>query len=214
VEGPTDDPHVNALRNRQKRNFLTTLFLSQGIPMLLGGDEIGRNQKGNNNAYCQDNEISWFNWESADKEFLEFTARLIRMRKEHLVFRRRRWFQGRPIHGKQVMDIGWFTPEGVQMEEENWGEGFAKALGVFLNGQEIASPDARGEKVVDDSFYVLFNAHYEPIPFILPDGPWGKEWIVELDTNRSLLEEEKQTYKSGAEVPVESRSLMVLRRVG
>jgi glycogen operon protein len=205
---------VNALRNRQKRNFLVTLFLSQGIPMLLGGDEIGRTQKGNNNGYCQDNEISWFHWETADKELLEFTSRLIRMRKEHPVFRRRRWFQGRPIHGKEVVDIGWFTPEGVEMAEENWGEGFAKALGVFLNGQEIASPDARGEKVVDDSFYVLFNAHYEAMPFLLPNGPWGKEWMVELDTNRSVMEEEKKSYKSGEEVPVESRSLMVLRRVG
>ena len=213
VEGPTDDPQVNALRNRQKRNFLSTLFLSQGIPMLLGGDEIGRAQRGNNNAYCQDNEISWFDWGSADTTLLEFARRLIQLRKQHPVFRRRKWFQGRPIHGAKVTDIGWFTPDGLEMAEEQWGEGFAKALGVFLNGEGIDSPDARGERVVDDSFYVLFNAHYEPLPFVLPKGDWGKEWIVVLDTNKPLPEEEEQLYKPGDEIPVESRSAKVLRRV-
>src|SRR3989442_13574504 len=127
AEGPTREPAVNALRNRQKRNLLTTLFLSQGIPMLLGGDEIGRSQNGNNNAYCQDNEISWFNWESADKDLLEFTRGLIQIRREHPVFHRRRWFQGRPIHGEKITDIGWFTPDGIQMAEEHWDKGFAKA---------------------------------------------------------------------------------------
>jgi len=118
---------VNVLRNRQKHNFL-----SQGIPMLLGGDEIGRTQRGNNNAYCQDNEISWYDWSSADTTLLEFARRLIQLRKEHPVFRRRKWFQGRPIHGAKVTDIGWFTPNGMEMAEEQWGEGFAKALGVFI----------------------------------------------------------------------------------
>ena len=213
VEGPTDDPQVNALRNRQKRNFLSTLFLSQGIPMLLGGDEIGRTQRGNNNAYCQDNEISWYDWSSADTALLEFTRGLIQLRKEHPVFRRRKWFQGRPIHGAKVTDIGWFTPDGMEMAEEQWGEGFAKALGVFLNGESIDSPDARGERVVDQSFYVLFNAHYEPLPFVMPKGDWGKEWIVVLDTNKALLEEEEQRYKPGDEIPVEARSVKLLRRV-
>jgi len=199
---------VNALRNRQKHNFL-----SQGIPMLLGGDEIGRTQRGNNNAYCQDNEISWYDWSSADTTLLEFARRLIQLRKEHPVFRRRKWFQGRPIHGAKVTDIGWFTPNGMEMAEEQWGEGFAKALGVFLNGEGIDSPDVRGERVVDQSFYVLFNAHYEPLPFILPKGDWGKEWIVVLDTNKPLPEEEEQLYKSGDEIPVESRSVKLLRRV-
>jgi glycogen operon protein len=212
VEGPTEDPAVNALRNRQKRNFLATLFLSQGIPMLLGGDEIGRTQKGNNNAYCQDNEISWFDWESADKDLLEYTRRLIQLRKEHPVFHRRRWFQGRPIHGAEVTDIAWFTPEGEQMAEEQWGEGFAKALGVFLNGEGIDQTDARGEKVTDDSFYVLFNAHYEPLPFTLPKGAWGEEWTLVLDTNELAPNGNEQSYKAGDEVPVESRSLKVLRR--
>ena len=181
--------------------------------MLLGGDETGRVQLGNNNAYCQDNEISWFDWDSADTTLLEFARRLIQLRKQHPVFRRRKWFQGRPIHGAKVTDIGWFTPDGLEMAEEQWGEGFAKALGVFLNGEGIDSPDARGERVVDDSFYVLFNAHYEPLPFVLPKGDWGKEWIVVLDTNKPLPEEEEQLYKRGDEISVESRSAKVLRRV-
>jgi isoamylase len=187
--------------------------LSQGIPMLLGGDEIGRTQQGNNNAYCQDNEISWFNWENADKDLLEYTRRLIQIRKRHPVFRSRQWFQGRPIHGAKVTDIGWFTPDGVEMAEEHWGEGFAKAVGVFLNGEGIASPDTRGERIVDDSFYVLFNAHYEPLPFVIPKGGWGKEWKIVLDTSKQLPEEEDPIFKPGDEIPVESRSVKVLRRV-
>ena len=213
AEGPTEDPEVTKLRDRQKRNFLATLFLSQGIPMLLGGDEIGRSQGGNNNGYCQDNEISWFNWESADKDLLEFTRQLIQLRKEHPVFHRRRWFQGRPIHGAQVTDIGWFTPDGSEMTQEDWNGGFAKALGVFLNGEGIQSPDARGERVVDESFYVLFNAHHEPLQFTLPKRDWGDEWVVVLDTARSTPKAEEQRQKAGQEVPVESRSLKVLRRV-
>jgi glycogen operon protein len=213
VEGPNDDPDVIALRNRQKRNFLSTLFLSQGIPMLLGGDEMGRTQTGNNNAYCQDNEISWFNWEAADKQLLEFTRNLIQFRKQHPVFHRRGWFQGRPIYGAKVTDVGWFTPDGLEMAEEQWGEGFAKAVGVFLNGEGIDTPDARGERVVDESFYVLFNAHYEPLPFVLPKPEWGKQWTVVLDTTKPLPEEEQHVYKAGDEIPVESRSVKVLRRV-
>jgi glycogen operon protein len=213
AEGPTNDPPVNALRNRQKRNFLSTLFLSQGIPMLLGGDEIGRTQKGNNNGYCQDNEISWFNWQSADHDLLAFTTKLIELRKQHPVFRRRRWFQGRPIHGAAVTDLGWFTPEGVEMAEEHWGEGFAKAIGVFLNGEAIGDPDPRGERIVDDSYYVLFNAHHEPLRFVLPKENWGKEWTVVLDTAATRAEEEQESHKAGEEVGVEARSLKVLRRV-
>jgi glycogen operon protein len=214
AEGPSEDPEVNALRQRQIRNFLTTLFLSQGIPMLLGGDEIGRTQRGNNNAYCQDNEISWFHWETADKELLEFSRRLIELRKQHPVFHRRRWFQGRPIHGAKVTDIGWFTPDGTEMAEEHWGEGFAKAMGIFLNGEAIASLDARGERVVDDNFYVLYNAHYEPLTFVVPKGEWGREWRVVLDTREPLPKEQEQIYTPAAEISVESRSLKVLRRVG
>jgi isoamylase len=213
AEGPTENPEVNKLRDRQKRNFLATLFLSQGIPMLLGGDEIGRSQNGNNNGYCQDNEISWFDWESADKDLLEFTRKLIQLRKQHPVFHRRRWFQGRPIHGAQVTDIGWFTLDGAEMAEDHWNEGFAKALGIFLNGEGIQSPDPRGERVVDESFYVLFNAHHEPLQFTLPKREWGEEWVVALDTARPTLEEEEGRHKAGDEVSVESRSLKVLRRV-
>ena len=213
AEGTTEHPEVNKLRDRQKRNFLATLFLSQGIPMLLGGDEIGRSQNGNNNGYCQDNEISWFDWESADKDLLEFTRRLIQLRKEHPVFHRRRWFQGRPIHGVQVTDIGWFTPDGSEMTQEDWNGGFAKALGIFLNGEGIQSPDARGERVVDESFYVLFDAHHEPLRFTLPKRDWGDEWVVALDTARSTPEEEQGRHKAGDEVSVESRSLKVLRSV-
>jgi isoamylase len=213
AEGPTEDPEVTKLRDRQKRNFLATLFLSQGIPMLLGGDEIGRSQNGNNNGYCQDNEISWFDWESADKDLLEFTRQLIQLRKEHPVFHRRRWFQGRPIHGAQVTDIGWFTSDGSEMRQEDWNGGFAKALGIFLNGEGIQSPDSRGERVVDESFYVLFNAHHEPLQFTLPKRDWGDEWVVVLDTDRSTPKAEEQRQKAGQEVLVESRSLKVLRRV-
>jgi isoamylase len=213
VEGPTDDPQVNALRNRQKRNFLSALFLSQGVPMLLGGDEIARTQRGNNNAYCQDNEISWYDWNSADTILLEFTRWLIHFRKQHPVFKRRGWFQGRPIHGTDVTDIGWFTPEGLEMAEEQWDEGFAKALGVFLNGEGINSLDARGERIVDDSFYLLFNAHYEPLTFALPQRKWGEKWTVILDSTQLLLPEEERLYKAGDKLSVESRSLQVLRRV-
>ena len=212
AEGSTDDPTVNALRNRQKRNFLSTLFLSQGIPMLLGGDEIGRTQKGNNNGYCQDNEISWYDWQSADRDLLEFTTKIIELRKQHPVFRRRRWFQGRPIHGARVTDIGWFTPEGTEMADEHWGEGFAKAVGVFLNGEAIDDPDPRGERIVDDSFYVLFNAHHEALRFVLLKENWGKDWTVVLDTAGTKAEEQA-SHKAGEEVGVEARSLKVLRRV-
>jgi glycogen operon protein len=144
---------------------------------------------------------------------LEFTTRLIQLRKQHPVFRGRRWFKGRRIHGAEVKDIGWFTPDGVEMAEEHWGEGFAKALGVFLNGEGIDSPDPRGERVVDDSFYMLFNAHYEPLPFIVPKEDWGKEWKVVLDTGQPLRQEQEHVYKSGDEFQVESRSVKVLRRV-
>lgn len=212
AEGPTDDPGIKSLRARQKRNFLATLFLSQGVPMLLGGDELGRTQRGNNNGYCQDNEISWYHWESADGELLEFCRRLIRFRGEHPVFRRRRWFQGRPIHGTGVKDIAWFTLDGVQMAEENWGEEFAKSLGVFLNGEAIPDPNPQGERIVDDSFYLIFNAHHEPLTFRLPPSRWGKGWVKELDTATGWVEEGENLPAEG-ELEVEAHSLVVLRRV-
>src|SRR5262249_36190623 len=144
AEGATEDPAVLALRGRQTRNFLTTLLLSQGVPMILGGDEIGRTQRGNNNAYCQDSDISWYDWSNCDHALLRFTSRLIQLRLRHPVFCRRRWFQGRPIHGTQVSDIGWFTPAGHEMSDEDWRAGFAKSMGVFLNGGAIPTTNERG----------------------------------------------------------------------
>jgi isoamylase len=212
VEGPTDDPEVNTLRARQKRNFLATLFLSQGIPMLLGGDELGRTQGGNNNGYCQDNEISWVDWEQVDKALLEFTRRLSRFRKEHPVFWRRDWFQGRPLRGVGIGDIAWFKPDGEEMSDEDWANGFAKSLGVFLNGQGIVSPDRRGEEVADDSFYLLFNAHHEPLDFTLPPKKWAPQWVKVLATSEMPPKEKeaKKTYKPGQGVLVEARALVVL----
>src|SRR5579884_371496 len=168
AEGQTDDPAVNELRARQQRNFLATLLLSQGIPMLLGGDELGRTQRGNNNAYCQDNEISWFDWQNADEQLQAFTRGLIQFRKEHPTFRRRLWFQDRPIWHAAEREIAWCKPDGHEMEDEDWQAGFAKSLGVYLNGEAIAGLDARGERIVDDSFYLLFNGHHERLDFTLP----------------------------------------------
>ena len=210
AEGPTDDPAIGGLRDRQKRNFMAALLLSQGVPMLLGGDEIGRAQGGNNNAYCQDNEISWYDWAHVDEDLLDFCRRLIRYRKDHPVFRRRRWFQGVPIHGSDVEDIAWFTLEGERMAEEDWETGFAKSLGVFLNGETIPNPNPRGEPVQDDHFYIIFNAHHEPLDFRLPPAEWGERWVKELDTAAGWVETEEM-FGAGDPMTVESRSLVVLR---
>ncbi|MBO0686401.1 MAG: glycogen debranching enzyme, partial [Candidatus Dormibacteraeota bacterium] len=197
------------LRDRQKRNFLSTLLLSQGVPMLLGGDELGRSQRGNNNAYCQDNEVSWFDWEQVDRDLLSFVERLVAFRKEHPAFRRRRWFQGRPIRGEELTDIAWFRPDGNQMADNDWGNGYAKSLAVFLNGEGIAPPDPQGRRVRDDSFFILFNAHHEPMRFTLPRGPYGQRWSRVLDTGDHL----PRFYRAGAQVPVQDRSLAVLKKV-
>ena len=217
AEGPTDDPEINALRRRQTRNFLATLMLSQGVPMLLGGDELGRTQQGNNNAYCQDNEISWYDWEHLDKDLLQFSRRLIGFRKRHPVFWRRRWFQGRPIHGTKVSDIGWFTPGGTEMSEDDWNAGFAKSLAVFLNGRAIPSPNERGEPVIDDSIYLMFNAHHEPLEFTLADSKWAERWTVVLNTadEKDLLAEQDNgpELAAGSKIQVQPWSLVVLRSV-
>jgi len=217
AEGPTDDPEINALRRRQTRNFLATLLLSQGVPMLLGGDELGRTQQGNNNAYCQDNEISWYDWEHLDKDLLQFSRRLIGFRKRHPVFWRRRWFQGRPIHGTKVSDIGWFTPGGTEMSEDDWNAGFAKSLAVFLNGRAIPSPNERGEPVIDDSIYLMFNAHHEPLEFTLADSKWAERWTVVLNTveEKDLLAEQDNgpELAAGSTIQVQPWSLVVLRSV-
>ncbi len=212
VEGPAGDPEINKLRNRQKRNFLSTLFLAQGVPMLLGGDEIGRTQQGNNNAYCQDNEISWYDWKNLDKSLLEFTRRLIQFYKKHPSFHRHKWFQCRPIHGAGISDIAWFTPDGIEMAEEHWGEGFAKSFGLFLNGEDLATPAPDGEHI-HDRFYLMFNAHYEPLVFTIPLPDYGRKWEKMIDTNDSFVGEGGQVYEAGGEVTVENRSMEVFRHV-
>ena len=216
-EGPSDNPEVLDLRRRQKRNFLTTLFISQGVPMLLGGDEIGRTQLGNNNAYCQDNELAWYDWAHADTELLQFTRRLIAFRHRHPVFCRRRWFQGRLIHGSEVSDIGWFTPAGVEMSEDDWRAGFAKSLGVFLNGRGIQSLNERGEPVTDDSFYVMFNSHHEPLEFTLPAQRWGEQWTLILNTadEKDLLAEQEPgpAIEAGERILVQPSCVGLLGRI-
>ena len=220
VEGPTDDAEVLTLRARQQRNFLATLMLSQGVPMLLAGDELGRTQQGNNNAYCQDNPISWLDWSNVDEDLQEFTERLIRFRHEHPVFRRRRWFQGQPIHGGDKDDIAWFNHMGEQASEELWGREIIQTLGVFLNGESFPNPNARGEPVTDDSFYLIFNAHFEAIDFILPPNRWGLRWLKVLDTVQGWLQGEGEDedahdaspLEAGASLTAVPRSLVLLQR--
>jgi glycogen operon protein len=211
AEGPTDDAAVTECRARQQRNFLTTLLLSQGIPMILGGDEIGRTQGGNNNAYCQDNEISWFDWESADRGLLEFTRRVIQLKREHPVFKRRRWFKGRPLRGKDVADIAWLRPDAQQMSEEDWQSGSVKSLGLFLNGDALRDLDQDGERLRDDSFLLLFNAHHEPVPFTMPEPSFGERWRVVVDTTSELGENSRQI-GAGETVEVAGRAMLVLSR--
>ena len=211
VEGATDDPAINELRARQQRNFLTTLLLSQGVPMLVAGDEIGRTQQGNNNAYCQDNEISWIDWENADLDLLYFAVQLLGFRRAHPVFRRRRWFEGRPLRGHDVRDIAWFTPGGQEMSDEDWKVGFAKSLMVYLNGRAIPSRGPRGEAIVDDTFLLCFNAHYETMSFRLPDAVFGRRWHRVIDTADPDLRERIAVVANGAEIRVVDRSVVVLQ---
>lgn len=212
-EGPAQELEIRTLRDRQKRNFLVTLFLSQGIPMLLGGDEIGRTQQGNNNAYCQDNEVSWYDWSATDEDFLEFTRKLIQFRQSHPVFKRRRWFQGRAVKGSELHDIGWFTHEGEEMTTADWENRVTKSLAIYLNGEAIATPDAWGGGILDDSFFVLLNAHFEPVSFSIPDREWGKQWEKILDTKDDALGGEGNPYESPVQVDAAPRSIIVLRKV-
>src|SRR5690606_25983322 len=167
------------------RSLLTTLFLSQGVPMLLAGDEIGRTQGGNNNAYCQDNDVSWVQWDDADKNLLEFTRRLIALRSDHPVFRRRRFFEGRPVKGNGDHDIAWYTPKGREMSEEDWRVGYARSLMVWLNGNAITPPGPRGERTTDDDFLLLFNANLEPMRFSIPKELRDQTWRRVVDTSTS-----------------------------
>jgi len=214
VEGPSDDPEINTLRERQRRNFLTTLLVSQGVPMLLGGDEFGRTQKGNNNAYCQDNELSWLNWEKRDekqKALFEFTRRLIQLRHQHPVFRRPKFFQGRRIRGSEIKDVMWFNPGGNEMSEEDWGLPFARCLGMMLSGDTIDVLNFQGEPIRDDTFLFLINAHYETISFLLP-GQERIEWQLLIDTaTESGFLAEPKSFASGDELPVIDRGACLLK---
>lgn len=214
VEGSTEDPAVNTLRARQQRNLLATLLLSQGVPMLLGGDEIGRSQGGNNNGYCQDNEISWFDWERADRELLAFTTSVIRLWREHPVFRRRRWFQGRAIHGTETSDIEWYKPDGQLMSDQDWQSGFAKSLAVYLNGNAIPSLGPRGERIVDASFYILFNADHEARTYRIPAQELGRRWVRVLDTTQATIKESLETVEGCGEIVVEGRAMVLFREGG
>ncbi len=206
VEGETEDPGVLKCRARQQRNFLTTLFTAQGVPMLLAGDELGRTQKGNNNAYCQDNELSWVDWTSIDGSLLAFTRWLIAFRRDHPAFRRRRFFQGRPIRG--TVDIGWFKPDGEAMTDDDWDVGYARSLGVFLNGRAIQGQDEHGRPITDDSFILLFNAHTGGVRWTIP-ADYGAAWRLVLDTRR--LEQEQGNKEVERRITTSARSIAVLQ---
>ncbi len=210
AEGPTDDPEINALRARQQRNFLATLLLSQGVPMLLGGDELGRTQHGNNNAWCQDNELSWFRWDEADGDLLEFAKRVIALRREHPVFRRSRFLTGTEVKGSGLPDVWWFRPDGRRMTQKDWQRPDAHTLGVFLNGAEIPEYTPDGRDVEDDSFLVLFNAYGEPITFMLPTRRFGARWRLELATDGEIGE---GPFAARSQVTLEGRSLALFGRV-
>jgi glycogen operon protein len=218
AEGPTDNPEVIELRERQKRNFLATLLLSQGVPMIAHGDERGRTQQGNNNVYCQDNELSWVDWEGpadqaqANAELTEFTARLIALRRKHPIFRRQRFFQGRPIRGSNIDDIAWLRPDGQQMDDEDWNTGYARSVAIFLNGRGIPDRDQLGERVIDDSFLLLINGHYEEITFVLPDKEYGPGWVTVLDTAAPRTTGFRgEALAPGDEVALPARALQLLR---
>jgi glycogen operon protein len=209
AEGPTDDPVVNALRARQQRNFLITLLLSQGVPMLLGGDEVARTQHGNNNAWCQDNELSWFRWGEADLELCAFVEQLIRIRREHPVFHREAFLTGREVCGSGLPDVWWFRPDGKRMTQKDWQRDDARTLGVFLNGQEIPTRDEHGQRVVDDSFLLLFNAHFETVTFTLPTRRFGARWQPEAAT----IEVPEGPLAARSSVDVLDHGCVLLRRL-
>ncbi|MGX7824448.1 glycogen debranching protein GlgX [Actinokineospora sp. 24-640] len=217
AEGPTEDEKVNDLRARQRRNMIATMMLSQGVPMLLHGDEIGRTQQGNNNAYCQDTELAWMDWSltKTNADLLDFTSGVIALRHAHPVFRRRRFFAGRPIRrGDELRDIAWFTPSGQEMTDEDWESGFGRCIVTFLNGDGIPDSDQRGERVTDDSFLLCFNAHHEEIEATTPDGEYGAEWEVVLDTATGEVSPATgDRYPGEGTLILPARSLIVLRRV-
>ena len=215
VEGPTADPAIKTLRARQKRNFLATLLLSQGVPMLLAGDEMGRTQQGNNNAYCHDNELTWINWNLApeDRELIALVRRLIQIQQRHPVFRRRSFFQGRRIHGSDIKDIAWLKPDGTEMTDEEWQQSFARCLGLFLAGAGLDEFDDRGRPIKDVNFLLLLNAHHDEIGFVLPAYHPGMLWKAELDTSRDAGLGRDGTYEGTHVYPLQGRSLVLLREV-
>ena len=213
LEGPTKDQAILGLRERQTRDFLATLLLSQGVPMLCGGDEIGRTQQGNNNAYCQDNELSWFDWrlDRRRRDLLAFTRRLIELRRQHPVLRRRQFFYGRKIRGSEVKDLSWFRPDGKEMTEENWQDAQARCIGLRLAGDAIEEVDAQGEGISDDTFLLLLNAHHEPLPFTLPAHRPGVKWELLLDTRAADGRRLHRPRKGGETYSLDGRCLAVLR---
>jgi glycogen operon protein len=197
---------------KQQRNLLATLLLSQGIPMLLAGDEFGRTQRGNNNAYCQDNDVSWLDWNHQERTILKFTQTLIQFRQTHSAFRNCGWFHVHAPSDHELSDLMWFTPDGQEMQPAHWGHGYAKALGMFVNGQALQGTDEQGQQLTDDSFYILFNAHHEALSFTLPPAQWGQKWTKVIETTKAQPHRGFWTYKAGKQLTVEARSLVVLRR--
>ena len=218
VEGETENSEINALRRQQQRNFLTTLLLSQGVPMIAHGDELGRTQQGNNNAYCQDNALAWIDWELAksESELLAYTSALVSLRKEHAVFRRRRFFAGDAAHGgkSDLGDIEWFSSDGTEMDELDWRNGYARTLMVFLNGQAIPEPDPYGQRTIDSDFLLLFNAHSAPVDFVLPPAAYGLEWRIRLDTTvAEPVNGGQRGWSAASTHPITGRSIVVLEAV-
>ena len=211
VEGPTSDPSINELRRRQQRNFLATLLLSQGVPMLLAGDELGHTHEGNNNVYCQDSPLAWLNWDLSQeqRELFQFVRRLLLLRKKNPVFRRRHFFQGRPIHGLDIKDLYWLSPNGTEMADSDWDAGYARCLAMGMMGGQIDETDEHGRRIVGDSFLILFNADHENVSFHLGGRARGLDWELILDTSASRTEsralEHLDTYL------LQGRSLAVLR---
>jgi isoamylase len=212
IEGPTEDPTVLELRGRRRRALLATLLLSQGVPMIRAGDEIGHTQHGNNNAYCQDNDISWLQWETADAELFKFCQHVIDLRARHPVVRRRRFFEGRPLRGEKISDIAWFRPDGIEMSDHDWSVGFARSLTVFLNGAALPDPDPLGQQMNDDNFLILLNANDHPITFTLPPGRWGHDWVTVLDT--AIPNHAATTITAGSTTAIAGFSLHLLGRSG
>jgi isoamylase len=213
AEGETDDPAIHALRDRQQRNLIATLLLAQGVPMLSAGDEMGKTQRGNNNAYCQDNEISWLDWDLAGhrEALLGFTIRMTRLRRAQPVLQRRRFFRGGTFRDSSLKDLAWFRPDGQEMTEEDWKQPYIRSLAYLLGGDTIATPDERGERIVGDTLLVLMNAHHEAVPYTLPDIDWGREWEILVDTSGES-EQKRDRLAARGVVDVCGRSLVVLSR--